>query len=204
MAMHGTTCSGNDAAEALVREGLAASAGKDSANAIELFSKACVAAPDVGMTHFLLASELAQARRWDAAESAFANAVLVAPDLAVARYQLGLLQFTSGRAALALATWQPLALLPESTPYPHIIRGFATLAHDDFGEAIRHFEAGLRCEIDNDALRGDVMMLVQRARAVQATATPLRASDAPADRSRADSLPDHFLLSNYTQQGRPH
>jgi Flp pilus assembly protein TadD len=201
---HDPIASGNGIADALVHQGLAASAAQDSASAIDLFSKACAAAPDAGITHFLLASELAHAGRWDAAESAFANAVLVAPDLAVARYQLGLLQFTSARAALALVTWQPLTLLPESSPFPHFVQGFAALAHDDFGAALTHFEAGLRCPIDNEALRSDVIMLVERVRAAQAVATLSPAADGAERDVSAEPVHDHFLLSNYTHRGRVH
>lgn len=198
-----TSSSPREAADALVREGLSASAANDGATAIDLFSKACAAAPELGTAHFLLASELAQAGRWDEAEAAFANTVLVAPEFSIARYQLGLLQFSSGRAALALVTWQALLTLPDQSPYPHFIRGFAALAHDDFGGALQHFEAGLRCEFDNPALRDDVSKIVQRARASLASATAAGATGAESG-AKSESMQEHILLSNYVRHGRPH
>jgi tetratricopeptide (TPR) repeat protein len=95
----------------LLEQGLAASQANDSVRALDLFAQASAAAPTAGLPHFLMASEWASLGEIEKAEAAFANAVLLAPDLTIAHYQLGLLQFSSGRAALALVIWQPLLQL---------------------------------------------------------------------------------------------
>jgi tetratricopeptide (TPR) repeat protein len=63
--------------------------------------------------HFLRGSVLASLKRYDEAMPAMQQAIEIAPDFAIARFQLGLLQLTSGLAAPALTTWGRLALLPE-------------------------------------------------------------------------------------------
>lgn len=199
-----TPSSQHGAADSLVRVGLAASGADDCAKAIDHFSKACAAATEVGTSHFLLASELAQARRRNEAEAAFANTVLVAPEFTIARYQPGLLQYSSGRAALALVTWQPLLAFPDKSPYPQFIQGFAALTRDDFGGALQHFDAGLGCEIDNEPSRADVSRIVQRVRASHVSALPSAAAGGPEGSAKAASVQEHILLSNYMRHGRPH
>lgn len=115
-----------------------------------------------GMAAFLIASDEAAAGHVEAAEAAFAQAVLLAPAFHLARYQLGLLQFSSGRASVALITWQPLLDLAESDPLPHYVRGFGALAQDDFAQALAHYRAGLERENPNPAVAADVMKVVEQ------------------------------------------
>src|SRR5438105_1014609 len=77
----------------------------DSETALQLFSQASAADPAWAVPQFLLGSEQASLGDMVRAETAFANAVLLAPDFAIARYQLGLVQFSAGRSAMALVTW---------------------------------------------------------------------------------------------------
>jgi tetratricopeptide (TPR) repeat protein len=145
--------------------------------------------------HFLHASELASAGEVDRAETSFANAVLLAPAWSIARYQLGLLQFSSGRAAAALVTWGPLVELPDADPLSHFVRGFAALASDSFDEAKRHFHTGLACDIDNVALAGDIEKVLAQLDAV---------AHAPAQAQPAAPDVPHVLLSNYGRIGNLH
>ncbi len=119
---------------------------------------------------FLLASEFAALGELDKAEAAFAKAVLLAPHMPVIRYQLGLLQFSSGRAALALLTWQPLLDLPDAQPQAQalagFVRGYAALAQDDLALALSHFQAGLAHDVGNPALAGDVRKVIERVQAL--------------------------------------
>jgi tetratricopeptide (TPR) repeat protein len=133
-----------------------ASQADDSETALKLLGKACELHPGSGLAHFLIGSEYAYLGRLDQAEASFASAVLLEPSLVLARYQLGLLQFSSGRAATALLTWQPLLELPDDEPYPHFVKGFACLAQDQFDEAEGHYHRGLAHVKDNRALAGDI------------------------------------------------
>lgn len=187
-------------ADRLLAMGLAASKVNDSANAIAWFERASAAAPDKGLPHFLRGSEYAFLGDMGKAEEAFAAAVLLSPDLTAARYQLGLLQFSSERATTALLTWSPLLALPATDPLPHFIRGFGALAQDRFEEAIGHYSEGLELNISNPAMSSDIRKIMAGIRALQPAGSAEDHAAAPAP-SEAQT---HVLLSNYQQQGRPH
>ncbi|QJW83449.1 hypothetical protein HK414_02640 [Ramlibacter terrae] len=140
--------------------GLAASGQGRGDEAVRLFQQASAVAPASGVPHFLIGSEYASRGQVHEAELAFSNAVLLAPGFVLARYQLGLLQFTSQRAAAALLTWEPLLALPADQPLPHFVRGFAALAQDLHREALAHYRAGLACPTDNPALFEDIQRVV--------------------------------------------
>lgn len=184
-------------AEALLQAGLAASQENDPQAALDLFARASAVYPASGLPHFLAGSEYAALGQIDKAEASLANAVLLAPDFHIARYQLGLLHFSSGRAAAALVTWQPLFTLDETQALGHFVRGFAALAQDDFSGAKAHFDAGLARNTDNAALSADIQKVLQGmddARAQNQSAMP----QATPERSEAAA---HVLLSNYGKFG---
>lgn len=173
--------------ERLVAEGLAASHADQRERALGLFARASEAQPDSGVPHFLIGSEHASAGDFDAAELAFACAVLLAPDFAIARYQLGLLQFSTRRAPLALLTWQPLLALPDNDALPHFVRGFRALAEDDFSDSLAHFRRGLACEPANPALCSDVLQLVDAVEKLER----------PRGSAPEEPVAGHILLSTY-------
>src|SRR5688500_11814460 len=84
------------------RRALAASAAGDTGAAVRLLRDAVLQEPRSAVAHHRLGAELAQAGEVAEAESALATSVVLAPQLWIARFQLGLLQFTSGRHALAV------------------------------------------------------------------------------------------------------
>lgn len=174
----------------LLAQGLEASRQGSTETALDLFAQASAAAPASGVPHFLIGSEHAASGNIDAAEAAFARALLLAPEFALARYQLGLLQFSSRRAAMALLTWQPLFALPEGDPLGHFVRGFEALARDSFGEALGHYREGLACADINQAMAADIQRVVD---AVQ---------DLPDRDGEPDPATSHVLLSGYGK--RPH
>ncbi len=201
--------------EALLARGVAASQANDSRSAIELFRQACELAPSAGLPQFLLGSEYAAAGDMQAAEGYLANAVLLSPDLVLARYQLGLLQFSSARTAAALVTWQPLAQLPPSTPWPHWVRGFAALARDEFEQARSHLQQGIALNHENAALNADVRKVLE---GIDALAAPKAAGTGPTDTqpSSTQPAPDgeqlspertssvQAMLASYAQNTRMH
>jgi tetratricopeptide (TPR) repeat protein len=174
----------------LIAEGLEASRNNRMEAALALFAQAGAVAPASGVPHFLAGSEHANAGNIELAEAAFARAVLLAPEFALARYQLGLLQFSSQRAALAFVTWQPLFGLPSADPLGHFVRGFEALARDSFGEAIAHYREGLACNDINQAMASDILQVVE---AVE----QLRGSEKAAT---ADSDARHVLLAGYAKR----
>ena len=186
--------------DALMTQGMAASQANDGAQAIEWFQKASAAEPAAGLPQFLLGAEFAALGQMAQAEAAFANATRLAPDFPMARYQLGLLQFSSGRAAIALLTWQPLLALPSTVPLPHFVSGFAALAHDGFEDALRHFERGLALNTTNRALSEDIEKVIGGIKALAPSANSVAAHEA----EPAREFDTHVLLANYQQHGRPH
>lgn len=200
------TDSETSAFDALMAQATAASQADDGATAIDCFRRASEARPAAGLPQFLLGAEYAAAGEFGKAEEAFANASRLAPGFAMARYQLGLLQFSSGRPALALLTWQPLLELPESDPLPHFVSGFAALARDQFDEAIAHYRRGLERNTQNAALSGDIERVVAGIEALRGGGTAPVAAHAPAvaEVEVEAEATSHVLLSNYQQQGRVH
>jgi len=135
------------------------------------------------------------------AEAAFANAVLMEPGLTMARYQLGLLQFSSARPALALVTWQPLLSLGQEDPLPHLVRGFEALGHDRFDIARQHLKDGLARITANTALAEDIHRVIRGIEQATAGASTPTTATPPHE---AEEEHSHVLLANYQQQGPLH
>lgn len=195
---------GSPRTEALIREGLAASQAAQVDQAIAKFKEAIESDPSAGLPHFLMGAELAQLGRMAEAEAAFASAVLLAPGLEIARFQLGLLQFTSGRPTVGLLTWTPLLGAPVENPLQRIVHGFAALAADDFSAALTCFREGIALNQTNAPLNRDVQMVID----LILSQVPELGSPAEDQRSGAaeEQSPDgnHVLLSNYKQSGPYH
>ncbi|MFS2205188.1 hypothetical protein [Variovorax sp. Varisp36] len=191
--------SDSDSFDALMAVAMAASRADEANRAIEGFQRASAVQPNAALPQFMLGAEFAALGDMSQAETAFANATRLAPDFPMARYQLGLLQFSSGRAAVALLTWQPLLELPQTDPLPHFIQGFAALAQDQFDEALAHYEHGLTLNTTNAALSGDIQKVIDGIRSLKHSTVPSdSAADVPEDSSA------HILLANYQQQGHAH
>jgi len=175
----------------LLDAGISASRLNDIEAAVRLFADACAAFPTDARPQFLMGSELAAAGRIDEAEAALANAVLLAPDFHIARYQLGLLQFSAARVAAALVTWAPLAALNEDSPLRHFVQGCATLAQDDLVCARARFEAGLSLDGEKSPAAADVEKVLR--------ALPHASGDAPSPQLAREETSGrlHVLISNY-------
>lgn len=171
-----------------ISQGLAASQAGRTEEALALFLQASEADPASGVPHFLIGSEHAGAGDFEAAELAFARAVLLAPGFPLARYQLGLLQYTSRRVPLALLTWEPLLALPDSDALKHFVHGFCALAQDAFEEALGHYRTGLACNPPNAPLCADIVQLMEAVERLQRREAPPAEGDT-----------QHVLLSDYAR-----
>ena len=145
--------------------------------------------------HFLLGSEFAASGEYEKAEHAFANAVLLAPAFHLARYQLGLLQFSSGRLAVALLTWEPFLAMDEAEALPHFVRGFAMLAQDQLEAARAHFETGLNRNETNPAVFDDIRKVIERMGVARQDDSPVASGEHSANQ---------VLISNYGKSGALH
>lgn len=193
--------------EELIISGVAASRADNIVEAIKIFQRASATDPTAALPQFLLGAEFAALGDMTQAEAAFANATRLAPEFPMARYQLGLVQFSSGRAAMGLLTWQPLLDLPDTDPLPHIVNGFAALAQDRFEEALAFYEQGLARNTANPPLSGDIEKVMAGIRdAMARNAEAERASNADAESADAADASSnaHILLANYQQNGPGH
>ena len=180
----------------LLQQALAASAANDTAAALELLAQAGREEPGSPLPQFLLGAELAQSGRYPEAESAYAAAVLLAPEWAIARYELGTLQFTSGRAALAFITWEPLLALPDNDPLRLFVLGYGELAKDAFSAALSYFERGVSANTVNAPLNRNIRLLIDAILPM----LPSSSQPSPARGDAGDAGTEdagHFLLSAY-------
>jgi len=177
----------------LMQQAIAASQANDSSAALEMFNQACKEEQDSAWPHFLLGAELAQLGRITEAEAAYANAVIVVPDFHVARFELGTLQFTSGRPAIAVVTWHPLLDLPDANALKLFVQGYIALGQDAFDSALSYFSQGILANTENAPLNGNIQLLVNEIEKLR-QAQPVDTEVPP-----VESTDNHFLLSAYNK-----
>ena len=162
--------------------------------AVDLLLEAADAHPADARPLLLLAAEFAQAREYDRAEAVYVAALQRAPQFTIARFQLGLLQFTSGRPAVATVTWAPLDELPEDDPLRLFKQAFECLKRDDFAGADALLKRGIANNTQNPPLNRDMQMMLERLAAQQQK--PAEAPAAPGAEAEAPATA-HFLVSAY-------
>ena len=84
--------------------------------------------------HFLNGSLLASRQDYAGARTAMRRAVDLAPDYAIARFQLGFLLLTSGEPVAAQEAWGPLHALPAEHCLYLFVIGLNHLIRDEFGD----------------------------------------------------------------------
>ena len=113
---------------------------------------------------FLLGSLLASARRYPEAKSEMREALRLAPDYAIARFQLGLLELSSGDAAAAETTWRRLDDLPSDDALRVLSSGLRSLARDEFPEAIQQLERGMALNLAYPQVNSDMQLVIDAIR----------------------------------------
>lgn len=124
--------------------------------------------PNDPRLHFLRGSVLAGIGRPIEALAALKTAVEIAPDFAIARFQLGFFQLTSGEAADALGTWGPLALLTDGHYLRLFVTGLTYLIRDEFPQAIAALESGIEANSENPPLNRDMQVIIDKVRDIPA------------------------------------
>ena len=112
--------------------------------------------------HFLYGSLLAGNGRFEESHDAMARAVEIAPDYAIARFQLGLLELSSGDAAAACATLEPLAADEAETALPLFARGLQSLARDELGAARALLRRGIAVNREHPLVSRDMELIIAR------------------------------------------
>lgn len=144
--------------------------------------------------HFLKGSVLAGLRRYEEAHVSMRRAVELAPGYALARFQYGFLQLTSGDFASAEATWAPLLDLPDDAALKLFIRGLSAIARDETAAGVDLLRRGVAANTDNAPINADMRLVIATA---EQAAAGTGADDA------ADSLsPTQALLRQQAPKTR--
>lgn len=150
--------------------------------------------PEDARLHFLLGSALIGEGRHIEAHASLSRAVALAPDFAIARFQLGLFQLTSGEAANALETWGRLDLLPDGHYLRKFVDGLRALIRDDFEGAVAGLRQGIVLNQENPPLNHDMQMLIDKC--LEALAS--------SDEEKAVTSETALILSQFSDRRRPH
>jgi tetratricopeptide (TPR) repeat protein len=137
-------------------------AGADDARGVANLDQLLETYGEDGRLHFLRGSVLAGMQRYDEALPAMRRAVQAAPGFAVARFQLGLLELSSGLPQEADATLQPLDLLPPDHPLRIFGAGLRNLIRDNLSEAVRLLREGIAVNTENPAMNNDMRLLAEQ------------------------------------------
>jgi tetratricopeptide (TPR) repeat protein len=112
--------------------------------------------------HFLKGSVLVGDGRLIEAHQSLRRAVDLAPDFAVARFQLGFFQLTSGEPENALESWGRLDQLPDGHYMRKFVDGLRCLIRDDFDGAVRNLREGISLNDENLPMSSDMQLIVDR------------------------------------------
>jgi len=179
-----TLCSDDELQE------LMAAMQEDSADELERADRLIAIYPEDARLHFLRGSILANIGRPIEALPALKRSVELAPDFALARFQTGFFQLTSGEAADALGTWGPLALLPADNYLRMFVAGLTHLIRDEFAQAIEQLADGIAANDENPPLNRDMQLIVDQT-------TDLMAGAAAAVQDSGPTSSTSFLLGQF-------
>jgi tetratricopeptide (TPR) repeat protein len=148
--------------------------------------------PEDARLHFLRGSMLIGKGRLIEAHRALSRAVQLAPDFAIARFQLGFFQLTSNEAEKALETWGRLDRLPDGHYLRKFVDGLRCLIRDDFKGAIENLEQGIALNQENPPLSRDMNLIIERCRPLLSGVAQTESGDATSETA--------LILSQFTNR----
>lgn len=155
-----------------VMQRLLVEADGDSGNGISAIDVALADYPFDPRLHFLKGSLLIGLKRFVEAHDSLSKAVEIAPDFALARFQLGFFELTSGEADAALETWRPLRALPTGHWMLSFVIGLEHLIGDRFEACIDALRAGIAANTENLPLNRDMELIIAQCEELLAASTP--------------------------------
>lgn len=180
-----------------LQQALQATRRHDAPQARHLLAEAMRMKPESPLPFFLLAAEHAAQGETDLAEAAYINTLQRAPELAIARFQLGLLRLSTGRPHSAIATWAPLTTLAESDTLRLFSTGLIQWALGKPSDAIPWLQKGVAANTSLPPLNADMQRILDQ---ITATGTPVTSTanrkTEPETSSQEESV-EHFLVSSY-------
>ena len=112
--------------------------------------------------HFLKGSILVGEGKLIEAHGYLSKAVEIAPDFAIARFQLGFFQLTSGESNNALKTWARLDMLPDGHYLKLFVVGLRHLIRDEFEDCIDTLRKGMDLNNENPPLNKDMQLIIDQ------------------------------------------
>ena len=174
--------------------GAVSAVGKDQIRGLAQIESLVLDYPYDARLHFLRGSLLAGLQRYGEAHEAMSRAVKIAPQYAVARFQLGFLELTSGDPAAAEVTWSPLQDLSPDDALRIFVLGLNHLIRDEFGQAIDVLTEGIAKNVENPTISNDMQLIIEKAGealgAQQSTDEPISSA--------------HLLLQQYASKMTKH
>jgi len=117
--------------------------------------------PNDPRLHFLKGSLAAARQDYALGVSEMRQAVDLAPEYWIARYQLGFLLLTNCEPHAAQEAWGPLHGLPENHYLRLLVTGFIYMIQDRFGDAIERFQQGMLANSENPAVNNDIALIIE-------------------------------------------
>jgi Flp pilus assembly protein TadD len=152
--------------------------------------------------YFLKGSLLASQQMYQDAQAAMMRALQISPEYWIARFQLGLLQMTSGDADGARETWSRLQDLPEGHYIKTMARGLEALIDDDFAAATSLLEQGVAANTEMPPINNDMQIVLASLKS-RVTANETQSASEDFRTSAEPVSAAHFLLNVFKQKGRP-
>lgn len=154
--------------------------------------------------HFLKGSLLAAQARYDEGRAAMADAVRIAPGYAIARFQLGLLELSSGDAEAADSTLRPLADAAGEGALELFALGLRHLLRDEFAQAAALLQRGIEVNVEHPLVSRDMQLLLAGMADATAANAALAQSPEAAIAHEDEVSAAHLLLRRYADKGTRH
>ncbi|MGH8038004.1 MAG: hypothetical protein ACRES5_34870 [Pseudomonas sp.] len=164
--------------------------GRSDAEPIELISVAMQTFPADARLTLLRGSIYASQGNYGAAHADLTQAIALDPGLHAARFMLGYLELCHTQTIKAAAVWWPLTEVTDNDAMRNFARGMLSLIEDDFVDAARLFEEGLRHEGASPEISSFIQALLINTRRT------MEGSDSGDDITSERG--SHLLLSGYT------
>lgn len=165
--------------------------GRDN-DALGLLQRAIERDPEDGNPHHLRGAILASQGEFKKAIEAMTLALSLSPQLAGARFQLGLLHFTSGEIPEAKSVWQAFDELDAHHPLRLFKNGMLHLANDEFEDCVELLEQGISL-CDTESINNDMRRVIAKIR----ERVPANPAGTLPQESRNE--PQHVMLARYRQ-----
>jgi tetratricopeptide (TPR) repeat protein len=182
----------------LLQLALNATETSDSGTAIGYLKEAVSRSDASATAHYLLGAEYAQIKMYDRAAGEMEAAIALDPSLVVARFQLGLLWLSSGNAAQALLTLEPLSELAKSDPFFHFGIGLKHLVADEFSCARQSLIEGISLNASNTPLNLDMQKLINEIDQISVHSEAQDAEELGAE-TKAPMEANQIFLSAYAE-----